>query len=222
MIAAQGDLAVCVFVDVGESGSQTAGPDHRGVPAGCPVARGRAAGPSRTRHRAARDRGDEVRRCEAPAASTLANSAIEIAPPTWVLDSNTAAETPSAPVGPSLSVCSFSPVEAALSAKPSRRSAAAVPPGSTTSPSSADRQAHLDLAGRLGVVDVVALGRPAVTSTGSPATVRPSPRTRSCIAASEVRVSSGTSASLTTRRRTSASTSSTSASRTAKDSISCW
>jgi len=26
MIAAQGDLAVCVFVDVGESGSQTAGP----------------------------------------------------------------------------------------------------------------------------------------------------------------------------------------------------
>ena len=26
MIAAQGDLAVAVFVDVGESGSQTAGP----------------------------------------------------------------------------------------------------------------------------------------------------------------------------------------------------
>ena len=26
MVAAQGDLAVCVFVDVGESGSQTAGP----------------------------------------------------------------------------------------------------------------------------------------------------------------------------------------------------
>jgi hypothetical protein len=26
MIAAQGDLAVCVFVDVGESGSGTAGP----------------------------------------------------------------------------------------------------------------------------------------------------------------------------------------------------
>jgi cell division protein FtsI/penicillin-binding protein 2 len=26
MIAAQGDLAVCVYVDVGQSGSQTAGP----------------------------------------------------------------------------------------------------------------------------------------------------------------------------------------------------
>ena len=43
MIAAQGDLAVCVFVDVGESGSRHGRPDPRGVPA-----RRAAVGPRRT------------------------------------------------------------------------------------------------------------------------------------------------------------------------------
>ncbi len=37
MIAAQGDLAVAVFVEVGQSGSSTAGPDPGAVPARCPL-----------------------------------------------------------------------------------------------------------------------------------------------------------------------------------------
>ena len=38
MVAAQGDLAVAVFVDEGASGSGTAGPDPGAVPAGGAVA----------------------------------------------------------------------------------------------------------------------------------------------------------------------------------------
>ena len=57
MIAAQGDLAVCVFVEIGESGSQHRRPDPRGVPArGADADEPEAEGPADRRRRS---------RCEA-------------------------------------------------------------------------------------------------------------------------------------------------------------
>ena len=48
MVAGRGDLAVAVFVERGESGSQTAGPDPRAVPARGPMSDSRR---RRTRYR---------------------------------------------------------------------------------------------------------------------------------------------------------------------------